>query len=45
MEFKENDFITLNVNNQRYHYIVKNNNVIGTSVSLYFAILLVKEKL
>ena len=37
MEFKENDFITLNVNNQRYLYIVKNNNVIGTSVSLYFA--------
>ena len=31
MEFKENDFITLNVNNQRYHYIVKNNNVIGTN--------------
>ncbi len=31
MEFKENDFITLNVNNQRYYYIVKNNNVIGTN--------------
>lgn len=37
MEFKENDFITLNIDNSIKNYIVSDKNIPGVSVSLYFA--------
>ena len=37
MEFKENDFITLNIDNSIKNYIVSDKNIPGMTVSLYFA--------